>query len=106
MATITAVRPLVCDTGMGRTFLFVLVETDQGVTGVGEGSQNDQDAAVVANVRQRAPRYLGQEPLHVIESQGRLLLSTRAGRAVSVAMGAIEQALWDVAGKLLGVPVY
>ncbi len=106
MATITAVRPLVCDTGMGRTFLFVLVETDQGVTGVGEGSQNDQDAAVVANVRQVAPRYLGQDPLDVIESQGRLLVSTRAGRAVSVAMSAIEQALWDVAGKLLGVPVY
>jgi steroid delta-isomerase-like uncharacterized protein len=61
-ATITAIRPLVCDTGQGRTFLFVLVDTDQGVTGVGEGSQNDQDAAVVANVRQLAPGYVGHDP--------------------------------------------
>jgi galactonate dehydratase len=105
-ATITSIRPLVCDTGQGRTFLFVLVDTDAGVTGVGEGSQNDQDAAVVANVRQLAPRYIGQDPLDVIESRGRLLLSNRAGRAISVAVSAIEQALWDLAGRLLEVPVY
>jgi galactonate dehydratase len=105
-ATITGVRPLVCDTGQDRTFLFVLVDTDQGISGVGEGSQNDQDAAVVANVRQLAPRYVGQDPLDVIESRGRFLTSSRTGRAMSVAVSAIEQALWDAAGKLLDVPVY
>lgn len=104
--TITAVRPLVMDTGQGRTFLFVLVDTAAGVTGVGEGSQNDQDAAVVANVRQLAPRYVGGDPLDLIEARGRMLTSNRTGRAISVAVSAIEQALWDVAGKLLGVPVY
>ena len=106
MATITAVRALVCDTGQGRTFLFVLVDTDAGVTGVGEGSQNDQDAAVVANVHQLAPRYVGQNPLDVIEARGRALLGDRTGRAISVATSAIEQALWDLKGKLLGVPLY
>ena len=106
MATITAVRPLLCDTGQGRAFLFVLVDTDAGVTGVGEGSQSDQDAAVVANVRQLAPRYVGQNPLEAIEARGRSLSSNRTGRAISVATSAIEQALWDAAGKLLGVPVY
>lgn len=105
-ATITAVRTLLCDTGYGRDYLFVLVDTDVGVTGIGEGSQSDQDAAVVANVRQLAPRYVGQSPLDAVESRGRLLLSARAGRAVSVAVSAIEQALWDAAGKLLDVPVY
>jgi galactonate dehydratase len=106
VAAITAVRALVCDTGQGRTFLFVLVETDAGVTGVGEGSQNDQDAAVVANVRQLAPHYVGHDPLEVIEARGRTLVGDRTGRAISVATSAIEQALWDIAGKLLGVPLY
>jgi galactonate dehydratase len=106
MATITAVRPLVCDTGQGRTLLFVLVDTDAGITGVGEGSQNDQDAAVVANARQLAPRYVGHDPLELIEARGRALMSDRTGRAISVATSAIEQALWDAAGRLLGVPVY
>lgn len=105
-ATITAVRPMVCDTGQGRTFLFVLVDTDAGVTGVGEGSQNDQDAAVVANVRQLAPRYTGRDPLDLVETAGRLLTSNRTGRAISVVVSAIEQALWDLAGKLLDVPVF
>ena len=103
---ITAIRPLVCDTGHGRTFLFVLVDTDAGLTGVGEGSQNDQDAAVVANMHQLAPSYVGQNPLDVIESRGRLLTSDRTGRAMFVAVSAIEQALWDLAGKILDVPVY
>lgn len=105
-ARVTAIRPVVCDTGQGRTFLFVLVDTDAGVTGIGEGSQNDQDAAVVANVHQLAPRYAGREVLDLIESRGRLLRSNRTGRAIVVAVSAIEQALWDAAGKLLGVPVY
>jgi galactonate dehydratase len=105
-ATITAIRTMVCDTGQGRTWLFVLLDTDAGLTGVGEGSQNDQDAAVVANVRQLAPRYVGHDALEVIESRGRLVSSDRSGRAISVAVSAVEQALWDVAGKLLGVPVY
>jgi galactonate dehydratase len=105
-ATITAVTPIVCDSGQRRNFLFVLVETDVGVVGVGEGSQNDQDAAVVANVRQLAPRYLGRNPLELVESAARSLRSSRTGRAIFVATSAIEQALWDLAGKLLGVPVF
>ncbi|MFQ6040169.1 MAG: mandelate racemase/muconate lactonizing enzyme family protein [Candidatus Poribacteria bacterium] len=103
---ITAIRPIVCDTGQGRTFLFVLVDTDAGITGVGEGSQNNQDAAVVANVRQLAPRYIGQNPLELIELRVRMLTSNRTGRAIFVAVSAIEQALWDITGKLLRVPVY
>jgi len=103
---ITGIRPIVCDTNQGRTFLFVLVDTDEGITGVGEGSQNNQDAAVVANVRQLAPQYLGHNPLELIESRACMLSNNRMGRAIFVAMSAIEQALWDIAGKLLDVPVY
>ena len=82
------------------------MDTDAGVTGVGEGSQHDQDAAVLANVRQLAPRYVGEDPLEIVEARGRFLAGDRTGRAMFVAVSAIEQALWDAAGKLLGVPVY
>ncbi len=105
-AKVTAVRPLVLDTGQGRTFLFVIVETDAGVRGIGEGSQNDQDAAVAANVRQLAPHYIGHDSLDLVESRARPLIGLRTGRAIQVAASAIEQALWDVAGKLLGIPVF
>lgn len=86
--------------------MFVLVTTDAGIVGVGEGSQSDQDAAVVANVRHLAPRYVGRDPLDLIESSSAFLMRERTGRALFVAASAIEQALWDIAGKLLDVPVY
>lgn len=105
-ARVTAIRPLVCDTRQGRAFVFVLVETDVGVVGVGEGSQGDQDAAIVANIHQLAPRYIGQDPLDLVERTSRFLIGERTGRALFVAASAIEQALWDVAGKLLDIPVY
>jgi galactonate dehydratase len=94
------------DTGHGRTFLFVVVETDGGLTGVGEGSQSGQDEAVVANIRQLAGSYAGSSPFELVERQGTMLKSYRAGRAMFVAVSAIEQALWDVMGKALDVPVY
>lgn len=105
-ARVTDIRTHVCDTGQGRTFLFVVVDTDAGVIGVGEASQNDQDAAVVANVAQLAPRYVGRDLLGLVESRGRMLRSNRTGRAIFCAVSAIEQALWDAAGKMLGVPVH
>lgn len=105
-ARITGIRSFVCDTGQGRSFVFVLVTTDAGVVGVGEGSQSDQDAAVVANVRQLTPRYIGRDPLDLVESSTAVLMRERTGRALFVAVAAIEQALWDIAGKLLHVPVY
>lgn len=103
---IARIRPLVYTAGTARTFLFVSVETDQGVCGLGEGSQNDQDGSVVAAVRQLESRLIGQDPLNSVEKLTSALWSQRTGRAVYVAVSAIEQALWDIAGKMLGVPVY
>jgi galactonate dehydratase len=103
---VTALRPIVVDTGHDRTFLFVVVETDAGITGVGEGSQSGQDAAVVANIFQLAGSYVGSSPFELVERQALALKSYRAGRAMFVAVSAIEQALWDVMGKALDVPVY
>lgn len=105
-ASITDIRTYVCDTGQHRTFLFVVVDTDAGVFGVGEGSQNDQDDAVVANINQLTPRYVGRSPFDIVERRGTRLWSERTGRAWFVATSAIEQALWDLIGKLTGMPCY
>lgn len=105
-ARITHVRSYVCDTGHGRNFLFVVVDTDAGIFGVGEGSQNDQDEAVVANVRQLTPYYVGRSVFDLIERRGARLRSERTGRAWFVATSALEQAVWDAIGKAAGLPVY
>lgn len=103
---VTAIRTMTCDTGQGRSFVFVLVDTDVGLTGVGEASQNDQDAAVVKNVEQLAGRYIGSSIFQLIERCGQFLKSPRTGRAIFAAASAIEQALWDLMGKALDRPVF
>lgn len=103
--TVTDVRAYVCPAGE-RTAVFVVVDTDAGVAGVGEASQSNQDGAVLANVRDLAGRYVGQDAFELIERRGVLVGRPRAGRAVVVAVSALEQALWDVIGQATGRPVY
>jgi galactonate dehydratase len=102
---VTDVRPYVCDTGQGRTFLFVAIETSEGAVGVGEGSQSDQDAAVLSHLTQIASSLVGRRPTDVIETMTTVMSNARAGRAAWVAWSAVEQALWDVIGCTTGLPV-
>jgi galactonate dehydratase len=86
----------------------VRVETDQGVTGQGEAT----DAAVgaAALIRSFRPMLIGQDPLNVealwerIRTSG-IFAGAQAGQYVT-ALSGIEIALWDLAGKALGLPVY
>lgn len=102
---IRAIRVYLCPTGHGRNLLFAAVETRAGIVGVGEGSQSNQDDAVVANIRQLAKEYIGSSILDSVERMGVRLTSARAGRAMFIATSALEIALWDAIGKTLDVPV-
>lgn len=88
--------------------LYVRVYTDEGVFGTGECIHGGGGAsALVADMREM---LLGENPLDVdrlFESLRRnyLFNGALAGNAVT-AMTGIEIALWDLAGKALGVPVY
>ena len=103
---VARIRTVVCDTGHGRSFVFVVLETDVGIRGVGEASQSGQDAAVVANVEALSHSYVGKNLFELIERQAQGYRSDRLGRAMMVAASGIEIALWDAMGKVLDVPVY
>jgi galactonate dehydratase len=103
---IVAVRGYLCPTGHDRNLLFVAVQTRDGVVGFGEGSQSNQDHAVLANIRQVAEGLLGRSALDMIERMVSVLRSARTGRAMFVAISALEIAVWDVIGKTLGTPVF
>src|SRR6185369_3808794 len=82
--------------------LVVTVETDGGVTGVGEGGGSKDLIA------QCAGRLIGQNP-HYIERLWQDM--SRAffyppGREKTHALGALDMALWDIKGKVLGLPVH
>lgn len=84
-----------------QSFNIVTVETDQGITGVGEGGAPD-------TVRQCAAMIIGEDPMRV-EHLWQMMFRGYfypAGREKLDALGAIDLALWDIKGKALGVPVY
>lgn len=89
-----------------RSWLFVEMRTEQGLTGLGEASQSRNDAGVIAEIDRLAPQYIGQDPMDLIERRHALLGWPYVGRTLFAAVSALEQALWDLCGKRLGVPVY
>lgn len=84
-----------------QSFNVVVVETDQGVTGIGEGGSKD-------TIEQTAAMLIGEDPSR-IEHLWQLMYRGYfypPGREKLHAVGALEMALWDIKGKALGVPVY
>jgi galactonate dehydratase len=99
---ITDVRTIPVD-----RYLFVQVETDEGITGLGEsGAWGYLEASEKAVETFR--RYLiGQDPLRIEHHWQALYRWTHfRGAAIMGALSAIDIALWDIAGKHFGVPAY
>ncbi|MEX1232592.1 MAG: mandelate racemase/muconate lactonizing enzyme family protein [Planctomycetaceae bacterium] len=92
-----------------RNWIFVRVETDEGLTGIGEATTEYHEQAVVAMIEEHfAPLLIGQDPtrVHFLWQQMQRFFWWRGGIVASSAASGIEQALWDVTGKSLGLPVY
>lgn len=86
----------------------VRVYTDQGI--VGQGESTDASQGNVPLIRSFARLLVGQDPLNVEAAFERVRTSgvfagAQAGQYVT-ALTAVEIALWDIAGKALGLPVY
>jgi len=84
-----------------QSFHVVTVETDQGITGIGEGGSRD-------TIEQCAALLIGEDPFR-IEHLWQLMYRAYfypPGREKVHALGALDMALWDIKGKALGVPVY
>ncbi|HEY2739453.1 MAG TPA: enolase C-terminal domain-like protein, partial [Thermoanaerobaculia bacterium] len=79
----------------------VTVETDAGITGIGEGGVKDTLAP-------EAGRLIGRDPQHIEmlwQDMNRAFFYP-AGRERTDAIGALDLALWDIKGKALGCPVH
>jgi galactonate dehydratase len=94
-------RPEKYNPSFSQSDLVVLVDTDAGITGVGEGGSPD-------TVSQCAQMLIGEDPRRIQHLWQMLYRGYfyPAGREKLHAIGALDLALWDIKGKLLGVPVY
>ncbi len=88
-------------------YLFVQVHTDEGHVGLGESGAWGFLEASEAVVNKFATYLVGQDPLRIEHHWQYLYRSTHfRGAAIMGALSAIDIALWDIAGKHFGVPVY
>ena len=89
-------------------WLFLKVETDEGVTGWGEPVVEGRAETVAACVAELADYLIGKDPA-AIEDHWTVLYRGgfyRGGAVHMSALAGIDQALWDIKGKVLGQPVH
>ncbi len=89
-------------------WLFVAVRTDEGITGWGEPIVEGRAATVAAAVQEMSGPLIGRDPRPVEEHWQTLTKGGfyRGGAVLSSAVAGIDQALWDIKGKALGLPVH
>ncbi|MBL1114166.1 galactonate dehydratase [Streptomyces sp. 110] len=89
-------------------WMFVRVETDEGVVGWGEPVVEGRAEPVRAAVEVLTEYLIGQDPMR-IEDHWQVMTKGgfyRGGPVLSSAVSGLDQALWDIKGKHYGVPVY
>ncbi|MCS5642391.1 MAG: mandelate racemase/muconate lactonizing enzyme family protein [Dehalococcoidia bacterium] len=87
-----------------KNWIFVVVETDDGLIGIGEATGGSETQPRVAAIQEIKHLVIGMDPRNVHEIFHKLYLT--AFLKVTQAMAGIEMACWDILGKSLGVPVY
>jgi galactonate dehydratase len=107
---ITNITPHLVHPGRGKNWLFVKVETDEGIHGWGEAyTQADRDKTIEVHINQLARYLVGRSPFEIkhfshwaYHDYG----GKRGAMELYCAMSGIEHALWDICGKAAGQPVY
>lgn len=105
---ITAVKKHVLGTSW-RNNVFIEVETDEGITGIGEASVANREEASMAYLDIAVERYvIGADPFNTEAIWWRMFTGDfiRGGPVAGTVMSAVDIACWDIKGKALGVPVY
>ena len=101
---ITDIEPLVVHVNHRGDWVFVRIHTDEGLTGLGEASHSGNDALLLMVLEQLKKHLVGEDPLKIEAIWNRFRRSD-GGRVGHTALSAIEQALWDIMGQHLGVPI-
>ncbi|RAV19791.1 galactonate dehydratase [Paenibacillus contaminans] len=89
-------------------WLFLKIDTDEGIAGWGEPIVEGKADTVAAAVQEMADYLIGRDPMRIEDIWQVLYRAAfyRGGPILTSAMSGIEQALWDIKGKFYGAPVY
>jgi galactonate dehydratase len=90
-----------------RNWVLVRIDTDEGLTGVGEATLEGKEATVATAVGELARYLAGRDPRPVLHHWHAMYQAFwKGGPVLQSALAGVEIALWDLKGQALGVPVY
>ncbi|HTE07190.1 MAG TPA: galactonate dehydratase [Flavitalea sp.] len=89
-------------------WIFLKIHTDAGVYGLGEPLLEGRALTVQTAIKEVEPYLVGKDPRQVVHHWQAIYRHAfyRGGPILTSALSGIDHALWDIKGKLLGVPVY
>src|SRR5437016_7295712 len=104
---ISACRVIVCSPG--RNFVTLMIETDEGVHGIGDATLNGRELSVAAYLKEHvAPALIGRDPARIEDIWQYLYRGAywRRGPVTMSAIAAVDTALWDIKAKAANLPLY
>ena len=96
-------------TSPGRNYVTVKIETDEGIYGLGDATLNGRELSVAKTLEEYlAPLLIGKDPDNIEHIWQYLYKGAywRGGPVLMTALAGIDMALWDIKGKVAGLPVY
>ncbi len=96
-------------TSPNRNFVTLQLTTDDGITGLGDGTLNGRELAVVTYLKEYVvPLLIGRDASRIEDTWQFLYRSAywRRGPVTMASIAAVDMALWDIKGKAAGLPVY
>jgi galactonate dehydratase len=101
---ITDIRSIIVGTPW-RNWIFVKVETDCGIVGLGECTGGFQTQPIVSTIEELKVNLVGEDPCDINYINDKITKILFLGSA-GPAMAGIDTACWDIRGRALGIPVY
>jgi mannonate dehydratase len=104
---INAARVIVCCPG--RNFVTLKIETDEGLSGVGDATLNGRELSVASYLQDHVvPCLIGRDPQQLEDIWQYLYKGAywRRGPVTMSAIAAVDTALWDIKAKIAGLPLY
>lgn len=102
---ITDIEPVIIHVNNRGDWVFINIHTDEGISGLGEASHSLNDSLLISALHVMKQRMVGMSPFE-IQKIWHQFAGMRGGRVTATALSGIEQALWDILGQVLQVPIH
>ncbi|MBL9215916.1 MAG: hypothetical protein JNG83_10615 [Opitutaceae bacterium] len=105
---ITDVKTYLVDAGNDENYVYVKIFTNQGITGLGEGTLSGKCLTVSTAILEQKRYLVGKDPTEIERHWQAIFRGPRyrGGPVLMSALSAIEIALWDILGKAVGLPIW